>query len=68
MVAAKEAEPATISRDMRAKRTRRSVITVGTVKIEIVPVGLDGHNGWKVLMPESGRIEHISLTIPTPIK
>lgn len=57
-----ETPRATIEREMRVKRSRQTTITVGDIKVDIIPVGVDGHEGWKVLMPAGGRIGHKDLT------
>ncbi len=51
-------EPRKITRRMDARRKGISVITVGSVEVEIVPVSNRGHAGWQVVMPEGGKIEH----------
>jgi hypothetical protein len=62
MVTAKEEPAEMIERDMRAKRGRRSIVSAGGIKVILIPVGLDGHDGWKVRMPHGGRIDHETLT------
>lgn len=59
-------EPEKIERDMRPRRGKKTIITIGAVTVEITPVGVDGHDGWKVEMPAGGRIGHVSLPSDTP--
>lgn len=59
MVASSEGErKRKITRRMDARRKGRSVITVGEVEVEIIPVSNRGHAGWQVVMPEGGKIVH----------
>ncbi len=53
-----------VERDMRAKRTRRTVLSNGEVEIEMIPAGVDGHDGWKLLLPPGMTITHFPLKAP----
>lgn len=48
----------TITRRMDARPKGYSVITVGDVQVVVFQVSNRGHKGFKVVMPEGGKIEH----------
>ena len=61
---AEGSEPKRITRSMYAKRGRKSIIIIGTVRVEIVPVSCNGYPGWEVVMPDGAKIAHQTLTQP----
>lgn len=47
-----------ITRRMDARRNGRSDVIVGDVVVTIYQVSNRGHKGFRVEMPEGGKIEH----------
>ncbi len=58
MVAEGPNEPKKITRRVNARPNGCSVVRVGDVEVEIYQVSNRGHKGFKVVMPEGGKIEN----------
>lgn len=53
---------ARIVRDFKRRNDRRTIVRIGEVKIEFVPVPLNGKDTFQLSLPLGAKIEHISLT------
>jgi hypothetical protein len=67
MVAEGPEEPKNqIERDMRAKRTRKTILRNGDFEVELIPAGVDGHDGWKLKLPPGTTITHLPMPKAPP--